>query len=196
MTKGEDTRGAILRQALDLTSEVGLVGLTIGELARRAGMSKSGLYAHFESKEDLQSQVLDAAAGYFVDMVIAKALKQPRGLPRVTALFHLWLDWSTRKLSGGCPFIAAATEFDDRAGPVRENLVAHLRDVTETVVRAAQISVEEGHFRRDLDVAQFVFEFWGIILSHHQSSRLMGQEDARARADKAFANLVTAAGGA
>ncbi len=147
MSKGNETRNAILRQALDLSTEVGLEGLSVGVLAKQVGMSKSGLYAHFESKEDLQSQVLDAAAALFVDLVVVPALKKPRGLPRVQALFDRWLDWATREHSGGCPFIAAATEFDDREGPVRETLVSHLRDVTGTIARAAGIGLVEGHFR-------------------------------------------------
>ena len=194
MTKGKETKNSILQQALDLSSEIGLEGLTFGPLAKRVGMSKSGLYAHFKSKEDLQSQVLDSAASRFVDVVVARALKQPRGLPRVQALFEFWLDWSTDELIGGCPFIAAATEFDDRTGPVRDRLVAHLRDVTGTVSRAAQISVEEGHFRKDLDVDQFAFEFWAILLAYHHFSRLMHRDDARERASQAFANLVHSAG--
>jgi AcrR family transcriptional regulator len=194
MTKGDETRSVILRQALDLSSEVGLEGLTVGALAKQVGMSKSGLYAHFESKEDLQSQVLDAAAALFVDVVVSKALTRPRGLPRVEALFQNWLGWTTEKLSGGCPFIAAATEYDDRPGPVRDTLVGHLLDVIGTIARAAQISVDEGHFRADLDVDQFAFEFWAILLAYHHFCRLMRQDDARKRAKRAFAALIRNAG--
>jgi AcrR family transcriptional regulator len=196
MTKGEETRRAILKQALDLSSEVGLEGLTVGVLAKRVGMSKSGLYAHFESKEDLQSEVLDAAAERFVDVVLAQAIKKPRGLPRLQALYELWLEWATGELSGGCPFIAGAAEFDDRPGPVRDNLVSHLSGSFGAVARAARISVEEGHLREDLDVDQFAWEFWAILLAYHYFSRLMRHEDARARADQAFANLIRNAGGA
>ena len=119
MSKGDDTRRAILAEALDLTSEVGLEGLTIGVLAKLVGMSKSGLYAHFASKEELQVAVLEAAAGLFREQVFEPAKRQPRGLPRIQALFDRWLDWSATVLSGGCPFIAASTEFDDRPGPGR-----------------------------------------------------------------------------
>lgn len=190
MSKGEDTRRSILQQALDLSSEVGLEGLTFGALAKRVGMSKSGLYAHFASKEDLQCKVLDAAAARFVDLVISRVLKQPRGRARVEALYKLWISWGTVELSGGCPFIAAATEYDDRPGPVRDRVVAHLRDVLGTIARAAAISAEEGHFRADLDVDQFAFEFWSILLGLHLYARLGLSGDARARADRAFANLI------
>jgi len=193
MTKGEETRARILVQALDHASGVGLEGLTVGDLAGKVGMSKSGLYAHFSSKEDLQCQVLDTAAEQFVDVVVAPALKEPRGLPRIRALFRLWLDWATRQLSGGCPFVAAAVEFDDRPGAVRDRLVSHLKDVLGTIARAASISVEEGHFREDLDTEQFAFEFWGILQAFHHFARLFRHEDARARADAAFEALVRGA---
>jgi AcrR family transcriptional regulator len=195
MTKGDETRASILREGLDLTSEIGLEALSLGGLAKRVGMSKSGLYAHFSSKEDLQCQVLDATAELFVDVVLAPALKQSRGLPRLRALFSRWLDWSTKELSGGCPFVAASAEYDDRPGPVRDRLVSHLRDVTETVSRAAAISVEEGHLRKDLDLEQFAFEYWGILLAFHHFCRLMHSTDARAWADRALENLIKNAGG-
>ena len=191
MAKGDDTRSSILQQALELSAEVGLEGLTIGTLAKRVGMSKSGLYAHFESKEDMQRQVLDAAAVCFVDAVVSPALKKPRGLPRVRALFERWLDWiSSTERKGGCLFIGSATELDDRPGPVRDTLVGHLRDVTGALCRAATIAVEEGHFRDDLDVDQFTFELWGILLAHHHFERLMGNRDARKRSSLAFTALV------
>ena len=196
MTKGDDTRRSILKQALDLSSEVGLEGLTLGALAKRVGMSKSGLYAHFESKEDLQCQVLDTAAELFVEVVLTRALKEPRGLPRVRALFELWLDWSAEEFSGGCPFIAAATEFDDRFGKVRDRLLIHNRDLLETVARAARIGVEEGHFRADLDADQFAFEFWSTLLAFHHYTRLMRREDARNRASLSLDNLIRNASGA
>jgi len=195
MSKGSDTRRAILLQALDLSSEVGLEGLTVGVLAKRMGMSKSGLYAHFDSKEDLQCKVLDTAAERFVDVVMMRVLKQPRGLPRVQTLFDLWVDWSMEELSGGCPFIAAAVEYDDRAGPVRDTVVHHLTDVTDAIARAAQISVQEGHFREDLDVEQFAYEMWGILLAFHHFSRLMHCDAARMRAGRAFADLISKAQG-
>jgi len=194
MNKKADTRTAILQQALDLSSEIGLEGLSVGSLAKRVGMSKSGLYAHFESKEDLQAQVLDTAAALFVDVVMVRALKKPRGLPRIQALFDLWIEWSSEELSGGCPFISAATEYDDRSGPVRDTLVAHLRDLTGAMARATRISIEEGHFRKDLDVDQFTFEVWGILLSYHHFARLMRDDDARKRASQAFADLIHSAG--
>lgn len=190
MSKGEETRRSILRQALDLSSEVGLEGLTFGALARRVGLSKSGLYAHFTSKEDLQGKVLDTAAERFVDAVLSKVLKQPRGLPRVNALYDFWIRWAIKDFSGGCPFMAAATEFDDRHGQVRDRLVGHLRDVLGTIARAAEIAVEEGHFRADLDVQQFSFDFYANLLALHHHARLGLCDDPRALADRGYSNLI------
>lgn len=196
MSKGKETRRSILRQALDLSSEVGLEGLTIGTLATRVGLSKSGLYAHFNSKEDLQSAVLDAAGGLFVEEVASRAFAAPRGLPRLRALFDRWLDWTTDTLSGGCVFVTAAVEFDDRPGPVRDILVTQQRGVIEMIAKAAGMGVAEGHFREDLDVDQFAFEFWGILLSYHYFSRLLRTGDARARATRVFEKLIQDARGA
>lgn len=193
MAKGEETRKAILNVAVDLSGQHGLEGLTIGMLARRAGMSKSGLFAHFGSKEELQCAVLDAAAERFVDLVVAPALKQPRGLPRLETLFERWLDWETRATSGGCPFIAASHEFDDRPGPVRDHLVGHHRDLLGAITRAARIGVEEGHLRSDLDLDQFAYEMWAILLAYQSFARLVRIDDAIGRARDAFASLVRSA---
>lgn len=190
MSKGMTTQDTILRKALDLSSEIGLEGLTIGSLAKRVGMSKSGLYAHFDSKEALQRQVLDSAAERLTRFLVRQAFSKPRGLPRVRALFDFWLDWVDAEFSGGCPFISAAFEFDDRDSPVRENVVAHFNDVLGSIAKAARIAVEEGHFREDLDVDQFAFDFWSVQLAYHQYARLMKRDDARLRANRAFDDII------
>ena len=190
MSKGLDTKRTIVGQGLDLASQVGLEGLTIGVLAKRVNMSKSGLYAHFANKDALQMAVLDAAAAQFVDQVIAPALKQPRGVPRVREMFRLWTLWPGDTLTGGCPFIGAATELDDRPGPVRDHLVRHLDDLFGALQRAASIAVEEGHFRADLDVAQFAYEVWANLVAHHHTARLFGDGNAVRYAERMFDALV------
>lgn len=192
-SKGQSTKDAILVQAFDLSSEIGLEGLSFGILAKRIGMSKSGLYAHFGSKESLQCEVLDTAAARFVDVVIAPALKESRGLPRIEALFANWLKWSTFELTGGCPFMGAATEFDDRPGPVRDSIKGHLRDLLGAITRAAHIAVEEGHFRKDLDPNQFAYEAWGVLVAHHHFERLLEDSSAKERAKSAFKGLINQA---
>lgn len=191
MAKGEETRREILGTALALASEVGLEGLSIGLLAERVGMSKSGLFAHFNSKEGLQIAVLEEAAQRFVTLVVAPALRRPRGRPRVEALFERWLAWSQLEIMpGGCIFFSAASELDDRPGPARDQLVSSQRDLQETLAHAVRIAKSEGHFRADLDEAQFVFELFGIMHSCSFHMRLMRDPDSQARAERAFVRLV------
>ncbi len=164
VSKGESTRGAILDSALALASEVGLAGATIGALADRTHMSKSGLFAHFQSKENLEVAILDEAVRRFVALVVTPALAEKRGEPRVKALFDRWLAWPKHDFQpGGCIFAAAAAELDDRPGPARDALVAAQKDWIDTLALAARISVEEGHFRKDLDPKQFAFEEFTLV---------------------------------
>jgi len=191
MSKGEATRAAILDDALSLASQVGLEGLSIGELAKRSEMSKSGLFAHFSSKENLQVEVLRVAAERFVETVIAPAIRKPRGEPRVRALFDNWLRWSKADFSpGGCVFIAASTELDDRPGPARDYLVESQSQVMAVMAKAARIAVEEGHFRADLDAEQFAYEMYSIYLAFHHFTRLLRSPHAERRARRAFAALL------
>lgn len=191
MTKGADTKKNILGQALELSSELGLEGLTIGVLAKRVGMSKSGLYAHFDSKEELQCRVLDTAAEKFIDLVLAPALKESRGLQRLRTLFDLWLNWVGQGFSGGCPFFSASSDFDDREGPVRNHLLDHLSDVMGSIRRVAKSCVEQNEFRQDIDLEQFTFEFWGILLTYHHYIRLLNKAKAQSMAHHAFERLCS-----
>jgi len=191
MGKGDDTRNAILDAALQLASRLGVEGLTIGALARRAGLSKSGLYAHFEGREDLQCAMLDAAVDRFVEQVLRPATRAPRGLPRVLVLFDRWVDWQTNRLDGGCVFMSAASEFDDRPGPVRERVVKHVNDLMANIARAATIARDEGHLSADLDAEQFAFEFWACLLAHQQFARLLDDPQARQRATRQLHATLT-----
>ncbi|MFN3202358.1 MAG: TetR/AcrR family transcriptional regulator [Bradymonadia bacterium] len=190
MSKGAETRDTILARAMDLGSTVGLVGLTIGELAKQVGMSKSGLYAHFNSKEDLQRSVLEAAAAHFTARVLRPAIQAPRGEPRVRALFDRWMAWSSTDLKGGCLFITASIEFDDRDTVVRSYVKRRVQETQQVIARAAEIAVEEGHFDAQLDVGSFAFEFWGILLSFHNYSRLLDDASAREKALGALEALI------
>jgi AcrR family transcriptional regulator len=189
--KGEETRRDILDHALCLASELGVEGLSIGALAARVGMSKSGLFAHFSSKDNLQVAVIEDASRRFVETVVLPALKKPRGEPRLRALFEGWLRWSQQDfMPGGCVFMAAAAELDDRPGPARERLVANQRDWLDTLAGAARIAVQEGHFRRDLDPEQFAFEALGMFASCAFYTRLLRAEDASARVRSGFDRLI------
>lgn len=191
MRKGEQTRQGILETALAEASMAGLAGLSIGGLADKVAMSKSGLFAHFDSKQDLQLQVLCTARELFVDKVIAPALQQTRGEPRVQALFDNWLEWSESSyLPGGCPFVSAAVELDDQPGPLRDYLVQAQKDWLDTLATAARIAVEEGHFKPDLDTERFAFDFYSVILAYYHFSRLLDDPETTRRCRKAFADLL------
>jgi AcrR family transcriptional regulator len=190
--KGEETRAAILNRAVRLASQVGLEGLSIGRLAEELDLSKSGLFAHFRSKDALQVQTLEWAAEQFVEAVIRPALKAPRGEPRVRALFEGWLRWPGSQ-PGGCLFVAAASELDDRPGPARERLAALQRDWIETLATAVGGAVREGYFRNDLDPEQAAFELYGMMLAMHHAGRLLRDPEAAARARQAFDRFLESA---
>lgn len=195
MTKGDETRAVILDRALALASQQGLGGLSIGVLAKEVGLSKSGLFAHFDSKENLLVQILDNAAGHFIERVMAPALRQPRGVARVRAIFDNWLEWEqwASGLPGGCPFIAAASELDDQPGPVRDRLVALQKDLLESVAIAARSGIGEGDFVPDLDVQQFAYDLYAIVLAFHHFHRLMHEPGAEERARVSFDRLLDSA---
>ena len=190
MGKGEETKRAIVDQALELASTVGLDKVTIGALASATGMSKSGLFSHFHSKEQLQLQVLDQARRRFIDVVIAPALKKPRGEARLRSIFESTLKQWEDELPGGCIFHAVSAELDDQPGPARDYLIQTQRDYADTLRRAAEIAVEEGQLREGLDLDQFVFEFSSITAAYHHFGRLLGNPDAEQRARTMFEGLL------
>jgi len=188
MSKGGATRGVILDEAGRLARHVGLGGLTIGSLATQTGMSKSGLFAHFGSKESLQLQVLEYCTERFVDDVIRPALKAPRGVPRVRDLFERWLAWDSGE--GGCPLAAASFELDDQPGPVRERLVQVQRDWADTLATVFTSGISEGHFRPDADPRQFAQDALGVMLAFHLATRLLADDGAGERARRALDALI------
>ena len=190
MSKGEQTRTAILDEAVGIASQVGFNALTIGKLADSTGMSKSGLFAHFKSKEALQLDTLHRAQERFNDLVIRPALSAPRGRKRVEALFDHWLDWETEALTGGCIFVTATVEFDDQPGPMRDAVVRCQQDWLEFVASVAGTAVAEGDFRADLDTEQFAFQLQGLMLGYHHAGRLMRDPRAREHTRKALDDLL------
>jgi AcrR family transcriptional regulator len=190
VSKGEETKAAILDDAVAIASEVGFTGLTIGQLAERTGMSKSGMFAHFKSKEALQLETLQRARERFTDVVIRPTLSAPRGIERVQMLVERWLDWATEGLEGGCIFVAGAVEYDDRPGPMRDAVVQNERDWLDFVATVAGTAVAEGDFRADLDTGQFAFTVQGLMLSYHHAKRLLGDPRALEHTRQAFDQLV------
>jgi AcrR family transcriptional regulator len=189
MSKGGETRHAVLDRAAELSRRVGLGGLTIGMLAEETQLSKSGLFAHFGSKLALQLAVLEHLRMGFEEAVARPMLKAPRGEARLRELFDRWLWWDS--LPGGCPFIAAATEFDDQPGPVRDRLVADIRDLFDMIGTVFRAGVAEGQFRENADPEQFAQDFYGVILGFHFASRLLHDDRATDRARRAFDALLS-----
>lgn len=194
MRKGEATRQVILQRAIQLARQVGLEGLTIGRLAQDLHLSKSGLFAHFQSKDTLQVQVLEAAAERFVETVVRPALTVPRGEPRLRDLFERWLDWEGRQQTpGGCLFVQASVELDDRDGPARDRLVQLQKDWLGAMATTVRGAIGERHFKATVDADQFAHDLNGIMLGYHHAARLLKDRAAESRARAAFEALVGAA---
>lgn len=191
MAKGEETRQTILTRAFELSNVIGISGLSIGRLAEETGLSKSGLFAHFGSKEALEVAVIEEASRQFVQAAMVPALRQPRGEPRIRALFENWLAWAMRP--GGCFFIGAMSELDDRPGPPRDALAQACKDWLDELHKAARIAIGEGHFRADLDPEQFVFDEYGIMLALHTYFRFLKAPQALERARQSFDRLLDTA---
>jgi AcrR family transcriptional regulator len=194
VSKGEATRERIVDRALRLVSREGLSGVSLGRLAGELGLSKSGLFAHFDSKAELELAVLKVAADRFTDQVLKEAFKAPRGVPRIRKLFQNWLAWiGDPQMPGGCVFLAAATELDDASGPQRDFLAGMQAGLMATLAKSARLAVEAGQFRRDLECELFAFELLGIMLACHHTRRLLRDPKAESRAKSAFDALVTQA---
>jgi AcrR family transcriptional regulator len=193
LQKGQQTRAAILDAALALASQVGLEGLSIGALAEVTRMSKSGVFAHFGSREELQIAVVREYHRRFEDEVFRPALDAPRGLPRLAALFERWLLRVAAEIDSGCIYISGAVEFDDRPGPVRDALVDMVRAWQQALERAIRIAAEAGHLRSGVDPAQLRFELHGLILALHHDARFLRDPASVARARAAFDRIIAQA---
>ncbi len=190
LRKGEQTRASILDVALDLASREGLEGLTIGVLAERMSMSKSGVFAHFGSREDLQIDVLKLYHQQFEQEVFYPSLREPRGLPRLQSLFSRWIARVSLEIASGCIYISGAVEYDDRPGPIREHLVTMVRTWQLALQRAAQQAVDEHHLAADTDTEQLVFEMYGLVLALHHDARFIRSPGCVDRAHAGFARLI------
>ncbi|MDT9000231.1 TetR/AcrR family transcriptional regulator [Paucibacter sp. APW11] len=198
MQKGQQTRAAILEAALGLASHMGLEGLSIGALADVTKMSKSGVFAHFGSREELQIAVVREYHAKFEEEVFFTAIREQRGLPRLRALFERWVRRVSVEIDSGCIYISGAVEFDDRPGPVRDALVTMVKAWHAALHKAIVLAKEMGHLQADADVEQILFELHGLILSLHHDARFMRSPGALERARNGFERTVrfyaTAAG--
>jgi AcrR family transcriptional regulator len=192
LSKGEQTRRTIIARAVGIVSELGYEGLSIGALAEEAHLSKSGLFAHFKSKEALQLGVMQEVINRYVQSVVQPALAAPRGEPRLRVLFDKKLEWIIgARQTRGCLLHKASLEYDNRPGhPLRTRLLQALEDWRELVVRCAQGAMAEGHFRSDLDAEQFAYELEGITMMYQRAQGLMRDRRAEERAHTAFESLL------
>lgn len=197
MNKKTVTRDAILQQALMLASSSGIAALTIGELAAASGMSKSGLFAHFGSKEALQLAVVEAAQAQFVTETLQPVLALPRGLPRLSALFEAWVGrLEAGRYPGGCPLLAACYEFDDQPGMVRDALISGQARLRDALQRMLQDAIDNGELAAGSDAALLAFMLFGLVQSAHHDRQLLGRSDGEQLARRGFALLLTRGDGA
>lgn len=190
LPKGQQTKAAIVDAALALASQVGLEGLSIGAIAEVMAMSKSGVFAHFGSREELQISVIQEYHQRFERDVFLPALQQPRGLPRLRALFERWMRQISQEIDSGCIYISGAVEFDDRPGAVREALVATVNTWQTVMHKAVQLAVNEGHLGCDTDPVQMAFEIHGLILALHYDARFLRNPNGLQRASQGFDNIL------
>lgn len=189
MTKGEDTKLMILDMGLDMASQLGLESVSIGELAKATRMSKSGLFAHFQSKENLQNDILRHAGQLFSHGVVLPSLRTKAGIPRIRALVENWVNW-TSGLSGGCIFVQASNDFKDRPGKVRDFLLEQQEAWIDCLRRIATSAIKTGEFRDDMDCDQFAFELYSLLLGFHLYQKLLKSEDIPERQQLALDALI------
>jgi AcrR family transcriptional regulator len=189
--KGAATRDLIIGHAYAIACRAGLEGLSIGDLAQAVGMSKSGVFAHFGSREDLQLAVLEHGGRCFGEAVLMPALRKPRGLARLRGIVDGWFDW-VRENQHGCLIMGAVSEYDSRPGPLHDAVVLLIQRWRSDTARATQMAVDSGELRAGTDPQQLSFEIFGIALALHQDTRLFDPKQARMQAERAFERLLAA----
>lgn len=190
MRKGELTRAAILDVALDLASRDGLEGLTIGLLADKMNMSKSGVFAHFGSREDLQIDVVKLYHHHFEQEVFFPSMKESRGLPRLQAMFTRWVKRVSVEIASGCIYISGAVEYDDRPGAIRDELAGMVNTWRNSLRRCVMQAVDCGHLSAQIDPDQLVFEMYGLVLALHHDARFLKLPGSVSRAEAGFERLI------
>jgi AcrR family transcriptional regulator len=189
MIKGRDTKNTIIETGLEMASQLGLECVTIGNLSKEMQMSKSGLFAHFQSKENLQIDILNYAAEDFRQYVILPALKVERGIPRIRNLVDRWIEWGD-KLTGGCIFVSAGMEYSDRPGKVRETLLKQQEEWIDSLRRIAQSAIKAGDFGPDIDCEQFAFDLYSLLLGFHYYYKMLNDNKTKQKQQVAFERLL------
>lgn len=189
MNKGIDTKNNILTTGLEMASQYGLEDVTIGSLAKTMQMSKSGIFGHFQSKENLQVLIINHAVKDFSDKVVVPSLKVKRGIPRIKVMVENWIKWGNG-LTGGCIFVSASNEFSDRPGPVREVLLIHQKSWLDSLAKLADSAIKGGDFRSDIDIDQFAFDLYSLLLGFHYYHRMLKDSNTRIKQEKALDQLI------
>jgi AcrR family transcriptional regulator len=182
--KGLMTKSLIIQAALDIASKSGLESLTIGNLAEAVKMSKSGVFAHFGSREELQVAVVRGYYQQFEDLVFAPALLKPKGLPRLREMIKAWLKMSIGDGTSSCFFISGAAEFDDRSGIVRDELVRSVEDWRAALLRAIKEAKNTGHLKKNVSAEALLFQLYSIVLGAHHDVRFLQNSKSLVLANK------------
>ncbi len=190
LQKGQQTKAVIVEAALGLATHIGLEGLSIGALADVTGMSKSGVFAHFGSREELQISVIREYHVRFEQEVFYPAMNAPRGVARLRAMFDHWMQRTSIEIDSGCIYISGAVEFDDRAGPVRDALASSVLTWLAAMKRAIEQAKELGQLRADVSPDQMLFEIHGLILALHYEARFLQTPGSIDRANAGFDNIL------
>jgi AcrR family transcriptional regulator len=190
LQKGQQTKAAIVEAALGLATHIGLEGLSIGALADVTGMSKSGVFAHFGSREELQISVIREYHTRFEQEVFYPSLSAPRGVARLRALFDNWMKRTSIEIDSGCIYISGAVEFDDRTGPVRDALAHSVLTWLAAMRRAIEQCKAQGELTPDTNEEQMLFEIHGLILALHYEARFLRTPASLDRALTGFHNIL------
>jgi AcrR family transcriptional regulator len=190
LIKGQQTKAVIIDAALGLASQIGLEGLSIGAVAEVTGMSKSGVFAHFGSREELQISVIREYHDRFEAEVFYAAMQKPRGLSRLQALFDNWMVQTSAEIDSGCIYISGAVEFDDRSGPVRDALASSVSTWQTALRRAVELAQAEGQISDASDASQIAFEIHGLILALHYEARFLRNPSAADLARQGFQHIL------
>jgi len=189
MTKGKDTKRIILNKGLEMATQLSLESVSIGNLAKATRMSKSGLFAHFQSKENLQIKILEHAGELFAQGVVVPALMEKAGIERIKALVNNWIAWSS-KLSGGCIFVSSSTEFTDRPGKVRDYILKQQEDWIDSLRTIARSAIRVGDFREGIDCDQFAFDLYSLLLGFHLYYKMLNNSETKNRQEAALERLL------
>jgi AcrR family transcriptional regulator len=191
MAKENNTKRAILQKGLEMASHLSLEALTIGLLAKELNMSKSGLFAHFKSKENMQLEILDYAAQHFARDVILPALKVERGIPRIRAIVDNWVKWGS-KFTGGCIFVDATTEFNDRPGNIQNRLFDQQRQWVDILRRIGESAIKAGDIKPESDCEQFAYELYSLVLGHYYYDQLIQDPKIEQRKENSLNHFLKA----